>query len=287
MSAATAHSRRHAVSLLLPTGPSFALTMRGRRRLARAVRVRASPVGPAGRRRGQNRVPVRQVACLGRERLSPRCVQGLQRGCDGLHVAQVLVVRAGLREPQREQSFEQDPALVTLHESVISGPEDFRWPRPGRRGPGSVEKSIVPGQRARDREDENGHRPYPKRPRPMQWLQDAWPAGHMACWDAQSRRAVHGVARAGVPGRRRADRAAPPVSGLPPRHGARPVLPVAAGLAGFASFWCLASLIPALDTLVQFVRLRDDAASLPDHVIAVPLEAPRSARPPEARGHRT
>lgn len=66
----------------------------------------------------------------------------------------------------------------------------------------------------------------------------------------------------------------------------RPVLPVAAGLAGFASFWCLASLIPALDTLVQFVRLRDDAASLPDHVVAVPQEAPRPARAAETRRQR-
>lgn len=43
-------------------------------------------------------------------------------------------------------------------------------------------------------------------------------------------------------------------------------LAVVAGLGGFTSTWALASLVPALDTLVQFVRLRDDASLVPDDV---------------------
>lgn len=66
-----------------------------------------------------------------------------------------------------------------------------------------------------------------------------------------------------------------------PETAPRPVLPVAAGLAGFAAFWCLASLLPALDTLVQFVRLRDDAASVPDHVVAAPVGTAQPGRTTE------
>lgn len=55
------------------------------------------------------------------------------------------------------------------------------------------------------------------------------------------------------------------------------VLAPVAGFAGLTSFWTLASLLPCLDTLVQFVRLRDDAAMIPDD-IQVPREPTKAAR---------
>ena len=56
-----------------------------------------------------------------------------------------------------------------------------------------------------------------------------------------------------------------------------PVLPVVGGITGFLTVWALASVLPCLATLVQFIGLKMDALDVPDD-IDIQIKPKRSAQ---------